>query len=105
MDSGSSTSCCPGMTGGKQQTRIAIRIEPVTRRDRVRVSLLHRLEPAERRHQHEECRARQMEVGEHQIDRTKSVARRDENRGLAGKWLDDATLVRRAFKQTQRCGP
>ena len=88
----------------KQQARIAIRIKPIATRDRVRIGLLHRLQPGERRHQHEQRRARQMEIGQQDIDRAKAIARRDEDRGLARKRLDGAVLGRSAFEQPQRGG-
>ena len=51
-----------------KQAGIAIAIEAIVRRDRMRIGRLHRLEPAESRNQHEERRARQMEIGQQQID-------------------------------------
>ena len=63
-----------------QQTGIAIGIEAIAARDRVRIGALHRLQPDEGRHQHEQGRARQVEIGQHQVDRAEAVARRDEDR-------------------------
>ena len=69
-----------------------------SRRDRMRIGALHRLEPGKRRHQHEQRRARQMEIGHDDIDRAKAIARRDEDRGLAVKRLNGAVLGRRALQ-------
>ena len=69
----------------EQQAGIAIGIEPIARRDRMRVGALHRVEPAEGRDQHEQRRARQMEIGQQHVDRPEAIARRDEDRGVAGE--------------------
>ena len=45
-----------------------------------------------------------MEIGQQDIDRAEAVARRDEDRGLAGKRRDRAVLGRGAFQQPQRGG-
>ena len=45
----------------------------------MRVGGLHRVEAGERRDQHEQRRARQMEVGQHRVDGAKPIARRDED--------------------------
>ncbi len=71
-----------------QQTGVAIGIETIAGRNRMRIGALHRLQPAERRHQHEQRRARQVEIGEHQVHGAEAIARRDEDRGLAGERLD-----------------
>ena len=44
-----------------------------------------RVEPGERRHQHEQRRARQMEVGHQHVDGLEAIAGRDEDRRLAGE--------------------
>src|SRR5579885_1654508 len=49
--------------GPPEQARIAVGIEPVTGRKRMRIGLAHPLETRKGGHQHEEGRARQMEVG------------------------------------------
>ena len=67
----------------------------------MRVGALHRVEPAEGGHQHEQRRARQVEVGHQQIDGLEAIARRDEDVGLAGEWPDRAVLGRRCFQQAE----
>ena len=67
----------------EQEAGIAVGVEPVAGGDGVRIGALHRVEAAERRDQHEQGRARQVEVGQHHVDRAKAVARRDEQGGLA----------------------
>ena len=52
--------------------------------------------------QHEQSRARQMEIGEHHVDGPEFVAGRDENRGLAGKGVQPAVVTRRAFRSRKR---
>ena len=69
----------------EQQTSVAIGIEPVAALDSMRVGAPHHLEAAEGAHEHEQGRARQVEIGQHRVDRAEAVARRDEQRGLAGK--------------------
>src|SRR5882672_7775518 len=63
----------------KQQTRIAIRIEPVPLPDRMGIGVLHGVEAREGRHQHEQRRAGQMEIRQQNIDRAKAIAGRDED--------------------------
>ena len=58
-----------------QQTRIAIRIETIAAGNRMRIGALHGVEAAERRDQHEQRRARQMKIGEHQIHRREICSR------------------------------
>ena len=60
------------------------------------------VETAERRDQHEQRRARQMEIGDERVDRAEAVAGRDEDRGLALEGPDGAALVGRAFDQARR---
>ena len=88
--------------GRIKQTRIAVGIETIAGRDRVRIGALHRVEPAEGRDQHEQRRARQMEIGQHQVDRAEFVAGRDEDRGFAGEGPQFAILAGGAFQQPQR---
>src|SRR5690242_12013655 len=65
-----------------KQARIPVGIEPVPVGNRMRIGLLYRIEPAESRYQHEQRRARQMKVCQHQIDSTKFISRRYENLGF-----------------------
>src|ERR1700720_4661718 len=66
------------MRGPEQQTRITVGIEAIVRSDRVGVDALHGVEPGESCDQHEQGRARQVEVGHQDVDRTETVARHDE---------------------------
>ena len=88
----------------EQQAGIAIGIEPVAGFDRMRIGALHQVETAKRRDQHEQCRARQMEIGQQRVDGTEPIARRNEERGLAGKRRERAVFARGAFQQPQRRG-
>jgi len=67
----------------QQQARIPVRVEAIPRPDRMRISPLHRLEPHQRRDQHEQGRAGEVEVGDQAVGRPKAVARRDEDRRVA----------------------
>src|SRR5882724_12674784 len=81
---------CPpylSIVGAKQQAGIAIGVEPVAAGDRVGIGPLHGVETTERRHQHEQRRTRQVKIGQENIDRAKTIARRDEDRGLSSEWL------------------
>ena len=45
-----------------------------------------------------------MEIGQQDIDGAKPIARRNEDRGIAGEWFDGAVLGRGALQQPQRGG-
>src|SRR5579863_1430959 len=79
---------CRSISGlpAEQQARISVGIEPVARRDRMCVGPLHHLETAKGADQHEQGRARQMEIGHYHVDRPEAVARGDEHGGFAGEW-------------------
>ena len=64
----------------------------------------HRVEARQRRHQHEQGRARQVEIGHQGVDGAEPVARRDEDRSLAGKGRQPLLALRRAFQDAQRGG-
>ena len=74
------------------------RIEAIARADRVGIGRLHHVEPHQRADQHEQGRARQMEIGDQPVDRPEAIAGRDEDRGVALERLDRAVLVRRRFR-------
>src|SRR5208337_2456850 len=80
-----------------QEAGVAVGIEAITRFDRMRIGRPHALEPAEGADEHEERRARQMEIGQKGVDRAEAVARRNEDRGLAGERPNAAALVRRGL--------
>ena len=87
---------------GVKQAGVAVGIEAIAGVDRMRVGALHGVEPGERSDQHEERRARQMEVRHQKIDGAKAIARRDEDVGRAVEGMDRARLVRGRLKQPQR---
>ena len=84
---------------GIEQAGIAIGEEAIAlaRRHAHRRAFM-RSSPAKARDQHEQGRARQMEIGQQQIDRAEAIARRDEERGLAGERRDRAARRRRRFR-------
>src|SRR6202043_2274885 len=84
--------CPPYASGAKQQTRIAIRVKPVTLVDGMGIGPFHGVEPGERRYQHEQCRTRQMKICQQNIDRAETIARGDEDRGFASEWRDGAVV-------------
>src|SRR4030095_12196305 len=65
-----------------EQHRVAVAEEAIARSDRVRVRRADSVYASERRHQHQQRRAWQMEIGEQAVDDTEAIARRDKERGL-----------------------
>src|SRR6266540_5743104 len=57
----------------EQQAGVAIRIEPVARLYRVGVGATHGVEPGEGGDQHEQGRARQMEIGHQRVNGAERV--------------------------------
>src|ERR1700694_4749394 len=86
----------------EQQAGIAVGIEPVAGVDRMRVSVLHGLEAGESRDQHEQGRARQVEIRHQRVGGAELVSRGDEQRSLAAERQQDATLAAGAFDLLQR---
>src|SRR5206468_1541761 len=86
----------------KQQTSVAVGIEPVTAFDRVGIGLFHGVETGECRYQHEQRRTGQVKIGQENIDCAKPIARRNENGSFAGERLDGSVFLGGAFQQTQR---
>ena len=86
----------------KQQAGVAVGIEPIAAVDGVRIGAPHHVETAEGADQHEQSRARQVEIGQHGVDGAEAVARRDEQRRLAAIGRERAVLGGRAFDQPQR---
>ena len=66
------------------------------------VGRAHRLEAGKGRDQHEQRRARQVEIGHQHVDRPEAIAGRDEDVGRAGPGRELAVVVGRAFEQPQR---
>jgi len=67
--------------------------------DGVRISAPHQVEAAERCDKHEQSRARQVEIGQHRVDRAEAIARRDEQRRLAAIGRERAVFGRGALDQ------
>ena len=93
-------------TGGRHwgpldQAGVAIGKEAVAGGHRVSIGGLDPIEPGECGDQHEQGRARQVEVGQQHVDRPEPVAGQNEQSGLAGKGSDLAILGRRAFEEPQ----
>src|SRR5947208_3300376 len=82
----------------KKQAGIAIRIESIAAVDGVGVGPFHRLQAAESRYQHEQRRARQVKIGQEDIDRAKAISGRNEYRGLVAEGLDAAVGQCGAFQ-------
>src|SRR5215472_15815531 len=59
----------------EQQASVAIGIEAVIDGDGVRIGLAHDVEAAKRASQHEQGRARQMEIGQHRVDGAEAITR------------------------------
>src|SRR5438552_8203286 len=73
--------------------RIAIAVEPIPLLNGFPVRPHHVLIARERAHQHEQRRARQVEVREQPVHRTERVRGMNEQPGLPGAWADLATLA------------
>src|SRR5262245_37371290 len=86
---------------GMEQAGVAEGVEAVTGRNRVGVGSLHGLEAAEGGDEHEEGRARQVEVGEQEVDGAESIARGDEDVGLAAEGVDQPLFICSAFEKAQ----
>src|SRR5688572_2247931 len=65
---------CKAVFGGPEQRRVAIGIEAVTAGNGVGISVFHGLQAGKGRHQHEQRRARQVEIRQQQIDGFEAVA-------------------------------
>src|SRR5215475_3195091 len=86
-------------SGPEQQAGVAVGIEPVASGDGMGVGALHHLEAGKRRDQHEQCRARQVEIGEHHVDGAEAIARRDKQGGLPMERFDGAVVGAGALDQ------
>ena len=85
------------VTAPFQQAGIAVGIEAIARLDRVRIGRAHPLGAGEGADQHEQRRARQVEVGQQQIDRAEPVARHDEQRRCRRRTAGCGRRRRRRF--------
>src|SRR6202521_3032800 len=83
----------PKSRATEQQAGIAVGIEPVPGLDRMRVGALHELEAGKSRDQHEQGRARQVEIRHQRVDGAELVSRGDEQRSLAAERPQHAAPV------------
>src|SRR3954469_12638512 len=86
------------------QHRVAVAEESILLPHGLAVGGEDAVEAREGRDQHEERRARQMEVGEEPVDRAEPVAGRDEEIGRAGPCAEPAAVARRR-EGAERRGP
>ncbi len=93
-----------GHAGALQQAGVAVGVEAVALGDGVGIGRLHPLEPGEGADQHEQGRARQVEVGQQQVGAAEPVAGRDEDVGLALERMEPAVGVDGALQQAQAGG-
>src|SRR5215472_4323558 len=90
--------------GALDQAGVAVGEEPVAGGDRMGVGGLDPVEPGERGYQHQQSRARQVEIGQQHVDSAEAVAGHDEQARLAGKGPDLAVLKGSALDEAQaRC--
>src|SRR5712692_2150732 len=68
--------CRDILPAAEQQAGIAVGIEPISGVDRVGIGALHDLEAGKRRDQHEQGRARQVEICHQRVDGAKPIPRR-----------------------------
>ena len=81
------------------QAGVAVGEKAVALGDGVRVGGLDPVEPGQRRDQHQQRRARQVEIGQQHVDRAKPVARQDEQPRLAVEGPDLAAFGGGAFEE------
>ena len=89
--------CC------SDQHRVAVAVEPVAERDRLAVGGQHRLPLGERRHQHQQRRARQVKVGDQIGHHEEALAGQQIQIGLAFAGRDVA--ARRRAPPLPACAP
>src|SRR5262249_7704498 len=86
----------------EQQAGIAIGVKPISVGDRMCIGALDNVQPAKRRDQHEQGRARQVKISEHYVDYAEMIAWRDEQGGLPLKWAEDTVVRSGTFQESQR---
>ena len=87
--------------GSFDQAGVAVGKETIASGDRVRIGGLDPLVPSERRDQHQQGRARQVEVGQQQVDGPEPVTGKNEQSGFACKVPHLAGLAGSTFEQAQ----
>src|SRR2546427_3426926 len=88
-----------------QQTRVAVRVEAIARADRVRVRFQDQLTARKRCHEHEERRARQVEIRQQRVHDAEAIARRDVDPGIALERPDPSVRLRCTLEGARRRGP
>jgi len=78
-----------------KETSITIGIKSVVFIFRMFICRVHSFKPGEVRNEHKQSGARQLEIGQQQVDNFERIAGCDKNVGLAGKRLNDAWCSRR----------
>ena len=83
---------------------IPIAVEAIALLDGVGVGALHHVQAHQRADQHEQGRARQVEVGDEAVGRLEAIAGGDEDGGVALERPHAPRLVGGAFEQAERGG-
>ena len=83
------------------QHRIAVAEESISIRDRMAISIADRRHAGERRHQHQECRAGQVEIRDQAIGNAKHEARGDEDVGFGRPRGHPAVLRSARFQRAK----
>src|SRR2546425_1143 len=89
----------------QQETRVAVGVEAIARANRVRVRLQDQLPARERRDEHEERGARQVEVRQERVHDAEAVARRDIDAGVTLERPHAPVRLGRALERARRRGP
>ena len=85
----------------EQQAGVAVGIEAIAAFDGMCIGCAHALQPGKGRNQHEQGRARQVEIGHQDIHGLEAVAGGDEDRGIAGERRDRSILAGGALQEPQ----
>src|SRR5688500_4235959 len=83
------------LTGSEEEARVAVRVEALLLLNRVAVGGLPNGQAHQGADQHEQGRARQVEVGDESVHGLESVSRRDEDRRVAFERANDPILAGR----------
>ena len=88
----------------EDQHRITVTVKPVPPCDGLGVGRLGQLDAADRTHQHEECRAREVKVGQQCVERAEGVSGPDEQIGLSLEGINRA-ICRGGFESSDNGRP
>src|SRR5262249_55540812 len=92
-------------TQSNEQHGIAIAVETVAAPHRLGIGAKDAFAPKEGADEHEQGRARQMEVREEGVDSAKAMAGSEEKVGVAAPWCDGAVLSRHSLECPSHRGP